>query len=197
MSNSRNHLNNSPNRHSTSPCMNHKSRRGCQPPTAAVKLQAGFALMEALVGILMFSIGVLGMVALQALAITSVGDSRQRMEAVYFVNQLLGQMWADDRMNLARYAHHAVPDPAGLSSPSCAFTGAASTYANVSNWLTALRDPQHGLQGLANDAETQIIVTPDAPVAGTTSVSITVCWKTKVQDTTWHNHTVIATISNS
>jgi type IV pilus assembly protein PilV len=155
----------------------------------------GFALMEALVGMLIFSLGILGMIGMQASAMTAVVDTRERMEAVYFVNQLIGQMWADDRANLLRYGHHPSSSPSGAGS--CAFSGAASTYPNVTTWLSALRNPRHGLPGSPSDSSTQIVVTPNAPASGTTTVSVTVCWKTKPQDAHWHNHTVVANIGDS
>lgn len=51
-------------------------------------------LLEALVALVIFSLGLLGLVALQARAITMDLDSRHRGEAAVLANQLLGSMWA-------------------------------------------------------------------------------------------------------
>ena len=62
--------------------------------------QQGAFLLEALIGILIFSLGVLGIVGLQAQAIRFTNDSEYRAEAVYLANSLISQMWADKRANL-------------------------------------------------------------------------------------------------
>jgi type IV pilus assembly protein PilV len=62
-------------------------------------------LLEALISIAIFSIGVLGLIGLQAAAIKNADDARQRAVAAFYGNQLISRMWADDRANLASYAH--------------------------------------------------------------------------------------------
>jgi type IV pilus assembly protein PilV len=59
--------------------------------------QRGAYLLEALIGILIFSLGILGIVGLQAQAIRFTNDSEYRAEAVYLANSLISQMWTDDR----------------------------------------------------------------------------------------------------
>jgi type IV pilus assembly protein PilV len=67
--------------------------------------QHGGFLLEALVGILIFTLGVLGLVALQARAIAYTGDAQHRGEAAYLANSYINKMWADSRANIAsRYA---------------------------------------------------------------------------------------------
>jgi len=67
--------------------------------------QRGGFLLEALVGILIFTLGVLGLVALQARAIAYTGDAQYRGEAAYLANSYISKMWADSRANIpARYA---------------------------------------------------------------------------------------------
>jgi len=62
--------------------------------------QEGAFLLEALIGILIFSLGILGIVGLQAQAIRFTNESEYRAEAVYLANSLISQMWADQRANL-------------------------------------------------------------------------------------------------
>jgi type IV pilus assembly protein PilV len=62
--------------------------------------QRGAFLLESLIGILIFSLGVLGIVGLQAQAIRFTNDAEYRAEAVYLANSLISQMWADDRATL-------------------------------------------------------------------------------------------------
>jgi Tfp pilus assembly protein PilV len=63
--------------------------------------QTGAYLLEALIGILIFALGVLGIVGLQAASLRTTSDSALRAEAVFAANQLLGQMWTDDGTALA------------------------------------------------------------------------------------------------
>lgn len=78
---------------------------------------AGFAMLEALVAMLIFSIGALGVVSLQAQMTKAQTASKYRADAAYLAQHLIGAMWAD-RPNLANY-----------SSASCA------THAPCSEWL--------------------------------------------------------------
>jgi type IV pilus assembly protein PilV len=64
--------------------------------------QAGFSLIEGLIAIAIFSIGILGIMGMQAQSIKQNGDSRYRIDASFLANQLVGQMWSD-RANLASY----------------------------------------------------------------------------------------------
>jgi type IV pilus assembly protein PilV len=63
--------------------------------------QSGAYLLEALIGILIFGLGILGIVGLQAASLRTTADSSLRAEAVLAANQLIGQMWTDDQSNLA------------------------------------------------------------------------------------------------
>ena len=61
------------------------------------RAQQGAFLLEALIGILIFSLGVLGIVGLQARAIRFTNDAEFRAEAMYLANSLISEMWTDDR----------------------------------------------------------------------------------------------------
>lgn len=55
--------------------------------------QHGVMLLEALVAILIFSIGILAIVGLQANAIKLSNDAKYRSDASFMANQLIGEMW--------------------------------------------------------------------------------------------------------
>lgn len=59
--------------------------------------ERGVMLIEALIAILIFSIGILGVVGLQATAVKQSTDARYRSEAAQLAQQLIGQMWVSDR----------------------------------------------------------------------------------------------------
>lgn len=61
----------------------------------AIKHQAGVMLIEALIGILVFSIGILALLGMQGAAIKNTTDAKYRSEAAYLASQIVGQMWVD------------------------------------------------------------------------------------------------------
>lgn len=63
--------------------------------------QRGALLLESLTAIAVFSIGVLGNIALQAQAIRHVHAAHCRSEAAHLVQALVGRMWTDDPATLA------------------------------------------------------------------------------------------------
>ena len=80
------------------------------PVTNAARQRGGF-LLEALIGILIFTLGVLGLMALQARAIGYTSDNQYRGEAAFLANSYLSKMWADSRANLmARYDDPGEPE---------------------------------------------------------------------------------------
>ncbi len=133
--------------------------------------QGGAYLLEALIGILIFSFGILGIVGLQAQAIRFTNDAEYRAEAVYMANSLISQMWTDDQATLpAKYnspagpeyinfrdnvvapALHGVmtadpivevdPGPPAPAAPSKNKTGAPSRVVQVTIFWQAPGDPQ-------------------------------------------------------
>lgn len=59
-----------------------------------LKKQNGSILIEGLVAILIFSMGILAVVGLQAAAIKTVSESQYRMEASLFATRINSEMWA-------------------------------------------------------------------------------------------------------
>ena len=53
------------------------------------------ALIEVLVAVLIFSIGVLAAIGLQATAISAVTDAKERLDASLVANEQVGRMWTD------------------------------------------------------------------------------------------------------
>ena len=86
--------------------------------------QAGVMLIEALIGILIFSIGILALIGMQGAAIRNTTDARYRSEASFLANQVIGQMWVD-RANLALYT------AAGYAPRDAWETNVASTLPGV------------------------------------------------------------------
>ena len=58
-------------------------------------------MLEALVGILVFSFGTLSLVGLQAKSMRHVNDAHYRGEAAYLAHSIVARMWADNPATLA------------------------------------------------------------------------------------------------
>jgi len=77
-----------------------------------------------MIAILIFALGVLGIVGLQATSMRFTNDAQYRGEAVYLANSLMARMWADDTDPLALLAKY---DSAGGGAGYLAFKQLVST----------------------------------------------------------------------
>lgn len=155
--------------------------------------QDGVFLLEALIGLLIFAIGVLGIVALQASAISAQSDAQYRIEAANMVDRMIGQISLNvDRSSatatatsLAAYAHHTTGDPG-----SCDYSGDASDNADVTAWVTRASSAAATRLPGTTTGMTQILV-----ATGTFNrVTVSLCWQ-PTSDGPKRRHTVIAYIN--
>ena len=86
-------------------------------------------LLEALVAILIFSAGIIGLIGLQAASIRSTTEAKYRTDAAFLANKVISQMWVDN--NLALTATYA--GTTGTGGP-----GYAAWLAEVSSTTTGL-----------------------------------------------------------
>ena len=122
------------------------------------KLQSGVMLLEALIGILIFSLGILALVGMQATAVRATTDARDRTEASNLTSQIVGQMWLD-RTNLANYA----------------WDGSGSPPAALTNWVNQV---EASLPGAANNSPTVTVGASAALGASVgTEVEVVVFWQ--------------------
>ncbi|WP_283151367.1 type IV pilus modification PilV family protein [Silvimonas soli] len=66
----------------------------------SAKKQTGFMLLEVLIAILVFSIGVIGLVAAVTVASRTTTSSENRTRAALFANEIISQMWANQTVNI-------------------------------------------------------------------------------------------------
>ena len=118
------------------------------------KSQSGVMLIEALIGILIFSIGILALIGMQATAMKNTTDARYRSEASFLATQVIGQMWVDIA-NLSKYDK----DSAGA-------------YANRDNWVTTVAATLPGIDVGAGTLLPTIDVDP-----ATNEVTVTIRWQ--------------------
>ena len=129
--------------------------------------ERGAVLLEAFIAILLFSMGMLALVGVQASALKNSADAKHRAEAAYLANQIIAQMWAESPANLAAYVHN--PSTGG----TCNFGGAGSANPNVVAWLGNVSTPGTVAGSLpgATAARQQITI------GANNVVTVTVCWQ--------------------
>lgn len=59
------------------------------------RTQQGVVLLESLIAIVIFSMGILALIGLQAAMVSNTTASKFRADASYIAQQKLGQLWAD------------------------------------------------------------------------------------------------------
>jgi type IV pilus assembly protein PilV len=160
------------------------------------KNQSGMMLLEALIGILIFSIGILALVAMQARSVSTLADAQYRVEAVNLANRLLSQIWVNaDRSNDAALQASLVAFQHQAGGAPCDFDGDATANPIATAWLNMIQQPL--LPG-ANDPKYQQIRV-DSVVAGAAvnRVTITLCWvaPNEPAGSAPHRHTVVAYVN--
>jgi type IV pilus assembly protein PilV len=140
--------------------------------------QQGAYLLEALIGILIFSFGILGIVGLQAQAIRFTNDSEFRAEAVYLANGLISQMWTANQATLqANYR-----SPGGIEYLNFKTLKVAPAFGAMMT-----KDPDV----LVNDASL-----PSPPSTTSSVVQVTIYW-TLPGDTTEHRYTTTGVVGQN
>jgi type IV pilus assembly protein PilV len=147
--------------------------------------QGGVMLLEVLIAILIFSMGILAVVGMQATAIKNVTDSKYRSQAAFLTNKLLSQMWTDAG-NISLYNY-----PAGTTT----------VPPKLQNWLTNTANT--GVNDLLPDAAAaanQPIVTVTGATANGAQVTIQVFWRMpeeRSKNLPPHSYTVTASVYTS
>ncbi len=144
------------------------------PGRATFYQQSGAFLLEALIAILIFSMGILALVGLQAASISTVSEAKYRTDAAYHANRIIGEMWVD-LANLATYA----------CNPCTTSSGNANTQAWVADIQSSAERGLPGVTDLANQ--------PSIAVNGNT-VTVTLRWQVPRTNVV-HNHVATAYIS--
>jgi len=86
-------------------------RSGHAPmPISGLKLQQGVVLLESMIAILIFSMGILALVGLQTAMVKNTSDAKYRSEAAFVAQQKLGEIWTNARNFPGGLADYAVVD---------------------------------------------------------------------------------------
>ncbi len=155
------------------------------------RLQQGSLLLEALISILIFSLGVLAIVGLQVSSVNLSSDAKYRADASMLASQYVGKMWEDLAV--------AVSAP----SVSCSNPFSISQFDNYkspagTNYLPWWTLVQEQLPNATALVETTTVLAPFPCMPGTqqssmTTVSIEIGWQLPGGDK--HKYVTIATVS--
>lgn len=145
--------------------------------------QEGVMLLEALIGLLIFSLGILALVAMQSVSVSSVSNAKYRVEAAFYADEIIHKAWLDGVAILPTYEM-----PGGTS-------------VQLFQWVAKLQSPQ-GLPG--STAYPPTIHLEPVPALGpvgfqqpaTTRIIVTVRWKAP-DALVPSNHVAVGYISQS
>ena len=135
----------------------------------AHRQQQGAILLEGLIAILLFSMGILAIVGLQAAAIKTVADSQYRLQASFLANRLVAQMWA----NTDDISSYVVPGGADADA-----------------WVQELNNSLPGTES----NEPKVEITGNATDGYTVTISVN--WQAP-GETAPHNYTTMAYINTN
>jgi len=138
--------------------------------------QQGSVLLEALIAFLIFAMGLLGVIGLQATAINNTLDARYRSDAAFLANQIIAQIWADSLPDTTTVPTSYVVRPTYACNPCTSTNGNLSTQA----WVTQI---QSGFLPGVTDVANQPIIA----IVGN-QVTITLKWQAPQGQQQAHNY---------
>jgi type IV pilus assembly protein PilV len=141
------------------------------------KKQGGMLLIEVLVAVLLFIVGILGMVKAMGVSQVAQVDAQNRSEAANFASVIVQRMRvAADNTSEASYiaSLEEFRHLENTVSP-CSFGGTVSGNAFVTSWVNDVRTGAGHLPG-ATAAMQQVLVDTTAGT-GYNKVTVTLCWQ--------------------
>lgn len=135
-------------------------------------------LIEALIGILIFSIGILALIAMQAVAIQNNVEARYRTEASFLANEILAQMWVDRGSN-------------GSNLPN--YDTGSGADAHMTAWRTRVAATLPGVTAGGTNSPTITVTNLGSNLY---AVSITVFWKRPDANAPTRNFMLVSQIGN-
>lgn len=128
--------------------------------------QEGSIILESMIALLIFFIGILGLVSLHGNAVREVSEAKYRAEAAFLANQVAAEMWAN-APNLAAYAYN----------------GSGAPPSQLSNWIALVDNVLPGA------AANRPVITVTGAV-----VKIVVKWSPPGESMV-HAHSLVTTVS--
>jgi type IV pilus assembly protein PilV len=156
-----------------------KPNQMIKPATRASK-QGGVMVLEAMMAILIFSLGIISLMSLQAAAIRLSGDAKYRTDAAFLASKLISQMWVADPATLVNFNYNqtATADP-------CAPTPGGGS-AMMTNWLNTNFN-------LPGDTPGAPPLTKQRVTVNGNTVQVSFCWHVP-GETNWHNYQAVSSV---
>jgi type IV pilus assembly protein PilV len=152
--------------------------------------QSGSMLLEALIAILVFSLGILTVIGIQAASIKLAADAQLRTKAALLANQLIGEMWASGDKIIDLKKHFESPD--GIEYKKWLNCHVAPNVHDTCTIDGFTPDPLAGLPGVSGVMLPSVSVETD-PGANEGRVQITLRWQTP-SDEDARQHIVLSQI---
>lgn len=134
--------------------------------------QQGSILLESLIAILIFSLGILSLVALLGASVKDVANASYRTQASLLASQVIGQMWTDDKTNASLVAK---------------YTGSGQAY---TDWQDKVAAALPGVDTASASATTA----PTIEIDGNNNVTVTVHWQASGESGAPHKYIATARI---
>ena len=138
--------------------------------------QKGMLLIEVLVALLLFIVGILGLIKAMGITQKTMADTASRSEASTFSSDIVQRIRVSaDRSSAANFqtSLESFRHLETTTSP-CVFSGTASTNVIVTAWVT---DVLTGAGHLPGSTATMQQILVDTSATGFNKVTVTVCWK--------------------
>lgn len=141
--------------------------------------QRGSILLEALIAFLIFSMGILGVIGLQATTINNTLDARYRADAAFLANQIIAQMWVDPDTTTS--------PPTVKNTYACAPCTSSNSNTNIQAWVNQIQSGflPGGSSGTANQ--------PSIAINGT-QVTVTLYWQSPQNQSVVHSYVTTTNI---
>lgn len=156
-------------------------------PTSTLKMQQGVIVLEGLIAILIFSIGILALMGMQAASISATTSAKYRSDASYLADQIISRIWSAGNNPVVTPIN---PTPvramAAFACNPCTNSSGGNT--TTQSWVTEVATllPGAGAGGLN---------WPTIAINGN-QATVTVFWKAP-NETTAHNFITVATIASN
>lgn len=140
--------------------------------------QRGSFVLEALIAILLFAIGILAIIGLQAASVRNTAGAKYRTDASLLANQVIAQMWVTDKTNATLTACFNGPAASGV----CPTAGTM----DYPTWANSVAQTLPGATGAA---------APTISIDANNNATINVFWQAP-NDQAQHNYTTVASIND-
>lgn len=97
------------------------------------KTQTGSSLLESLISVVLFAMGIIALISVSAQSLNQVGQSKYRNDASYLVGELIGEIWASGA---------ATPAAFGAAGEAAWESRVAATLPGGTATLDHTNDPQ-------------------------------------------------------